>query len=453
VTPPPALPLPFDPWLPSLPAVLDGRQMARWLTEALDGWPVEATPKYLRYKPASKATVLYEVTVAGRRTVAVVTVKVGNAARTLRLPDAAEVARRAHDRCLSPKPFQLLPEPGALVEWYPARVSMPGLAFDPARLAGVLEAAGISPPQEAPVLVSYKPERRAVQRWGSVYVKSYADAGEHLRAASAAERAARLPGIASSAPVARIDEERLLALAELPRSDVAGAPREIGALLARLHAARVGGGLEGSPAGLQLALARSTAMHVAWLLPELEGPLQSVLAALARRLPDDAAFVTSHGDLHLDQVIPTADGLALIDFDQMCLAAPARDPAALAAHLVRGGEDDLSAARTTLDELLAGYGHSPAGLDWHLAAAILGRATYPLRELRPDWPRRIARMVEDAARLVDRGPYGGVRSARSGRGKTPARAAGHPTPAPRAPTATWPGGARIPRPGLPPARG
>jgi Phosphotransferase enzyme family len=375
--------------------------MARRLAEALGSTPVEAEPRYLRYKPGNKAMVLYAVAVAGRRTAAVVTIKVGNARAVLRRPEAAEVAIRARERCLSPEPFQFLPEIRALVEWYPARVSIPGLAFDPLRLGDALAAAGLSRPTDPPVLVSYKPERRAVQRWGGTYVKAYADSAEYARAGSAAERAARL-GIGCSAPVARIDEERLLALAELPRSDGVAGLREIGAVLARLHRAETGAGLQSSPAIAQLAMARRTAMQVAWLVPELEGLLQSVLAALERGLPDDAPLVASHGDLHLDQVVPTAAGPALVDFDHLCLASPALDPATLAAHLVRGGEGDLAFARATLEELLAGYGRTPAGLDWHLAAAILGRATYPLRELRRDWPERIAGMVEDAWRLLDK---------------------------------------------------
>jgi hypothetical protein len=400
------IPLPNDPCLPSLPAILDGSQVAHWLGEALGSPCEEAIPRYLRYKPASKAMVLYEVTLDGRHTTAVISIKVGNVRRELRLPAAADVERQARGRCLSPTPIQFLQEPGALVEWYPARVSMPGLAFDPGRLGRELEAAGQRRPEEEPALVSYKPERRAVQRWGDIYVKSYIDAAEYVRASSAA-LTARLTGIESPVPVAHIDQDKLLALAEVRRVGGAAVPREVGAVVARLHGAKIGGGLRRSPAADQLTLARTTAAQVAWLLPELQGPLRELVSSLVRSLPVEDQFVTSHGDLHLGQIIPTAAGLTLLDFDHMCLAAPARDAATLAAHLVEGGEDDLVRAESVLDDLLEGYGRVPAAIGWHLAAAILGRATFPLRQLRPDWPSRIARMVTDAARAACRGSGGG----------------------------------------------
>src|SRR5438552_8529160 len=111
------LPVPSDPGLPSLAGILDGRLMAGWLAQTLDSAAVEAAPRYLRYKPASKATVLYEVAVNGRRTAAVVSIKVGNVRRELRRPEAAVAACRGRQRCLSPEHFQFLAEPGALVAW------------------------------------------------------------------------------------------------------------------------------------------------------------------------------------------------------------------------------------------------------------------------------------------------------------------------------------------------
>jgi hypothetical protein len=302
---------------------------------------------------------------------------------------------------LSPEPFQFLEDPGALVEWYPARASMPGLAFDQERLAGELEAAGCPAASEDPALVSYKPERRAVQRWGSVYVKSYIDRAEYMRAADAAQRSAQLPGIGSPAPLVRNDEDRLLAFPEIQTLPGPVNVAELGALLARLHRTAPGLGLRPSHASAQLGLAQTTADHIARLLPELEKPLESALSRLAAREAPEQ-LVVSHGDLHLGQALAGPRGPALIDFDHMCLAEPARDLARLAAHLVQGGPDDLELAEQTLEQLVDGYGRRPAGLDWWLAASTLGRAGFPLRELRTDWPDRVGRMVADAGRVIDR---------------------------------------------------
>ena len=376
--------------------------MAGWLAQTLDSAAVEAAPRYLRYKPASKATVLYEVAVNGRRTAAVVSIKVGNVRRELRRPEAALAACRARQRCLSPEPFQFLAEPGALVEWYPARASMPGLAFDPGRLQSALEAAGHPGAFPDPILVSYKPERRAVQRWGSVYVKTYIDRSEYMRAAAAAQRSAQLSEIGSPAPLVRDDEDRLLALPEVETRPGPVSLAVFGTLLDRLHRTASGVGLRRSHPSEQLELARSTAAHVTWLLPELEVPLESALSNLASSQPGDEPLVVSHGDLHLGQVLATPRGPVLIDFDHMCLAAPARDLAQLAAHLVQGGGDDRRRAEQRLEELVDGYGRRPAGLDWYLAESILGRAGFPLRELRADWPDRIRQMVADAGQVTDR---------------------------------------------------
>lgn len=394
---PSGFPIPADPCLDNLPALLDSRRIAGWLSEALAEPDVRATPRYLRYKPANKATLLYEVQVKEELTWAVISIKVGNAKRDLRRPEAATVAARARDRCLSPKPLMFLPEPRAMVEWYPARVSIPGLAFDRERLGEALSASGHRRPLEEPVLVTYKPERRAVLRWGSVYLKAYAATDEYQLALRGADRSSALAGLGAPSAVAWLPEERLVAL-----EAVAGVPEApdlgcLGKTLAILHRSPASPGLPVTDAGSQLELARSAAGQLAWLVPELEEPLASLLAVLSATVPAATRMVPSHGDLHLGQAITTSGGVALLDFDHMCLASPALDPARLAAHLVLGGKPDLQLARAALDELLAGYGlRIPYDLPWYLAVSILGRALFPLRLLHADWPGRLRQMVADA---------------------------------------------------------
>ena len=48
------------------------------------------------------------------------------------------------------------------------------------------------------------------------------------------------------------------------------------------------------------------------------------------------ACVPAHGDFHVDQLLIGAGEIAVVDFDQMCLAAPALDIATYAADVVRG---------------------------------------------------------------------------------------------------------------------
>jgi hypothetical protein len=86
----------------------------------------------------------------------------------------------------------------------------------------------------------------------------------------------------------------------------------------------------------------------------------------------------------------------VIDLDQLCLADPALDLATYAADVVRGRPGDRDAVERVLELLLDGYGSRPAGLHWHVAAAILGRAAHPFQRQLPSWPERVEAMVATA---------------------------------------------------------
>jgi hypothetical protein len=49
-----------------------------------------------------------------------------------------------------------------------------------------------------------------------------------------------------------------------------------------------------------------------------------------------------------------------------------------------------------LEPLLAGYGQRPPALEWHIAAAILGRAAHPFQRQVENWPSRTEAMVAAA---------------------------------------------------------
>jgi Ser/Thr protein kinase RdoA (MazF antagonist) len=109
---------------------------------------------------------------------------------------------------------------------------------------------------------------------------------------------------------------------------------------------------------------------------------------LGDSLPAGVALVPAHGDFHADQLLLREGEIAVIDFDQMCLAAPALDLATYAADVVRGRGADLDRVHAVLEPLLEGFGRRPEALDWHLAAAILGRAAHPFQRQVPGWPER-----------------------------------------------------------------
>jgi aminoglycoside phosphotransferase (APT) family kinase protein len=124
------------------------------------------------------------------------------------------------------------------------------------------------------------------------------------------------------------------------------------------------------------------------------------VGALVSRLragrPGGLPLVPAHGDYHVDQLLVHGGEIAVLDFDQMCLAAPALDLATYAADVVRGRETDLDRVERVLGPLLEGYGGRPEALDWHLAAAILGRAAHPFQRQVPGWPDRTEAMVAAA---------------------------------------------------------
>jgi aminoglycoside phosphotransferase (APT) family kinase protein len=129
------------------------------------------------------------------------------------------------------------------------------------------------------------------------------------------------------------------------------------------------------------------------VLPGLERRLEALLGRLARQMPHGEPLVPAHGDFHADQLLVQAGGLAVIDFDGLCLASPALDLATYTADVVRGRDGDMAAVEALQDALLRGYDGCPAGLRWHLATAILGRAAHPFQRQVPAWPERVEAMV------------------------------------------------------------
>src|SRR5207249_1538931 len=133
------------PALPALAELVDGVRVAEWLAPLVET-DLDVVPRYARYKALNKATVLYDVAAGGRRTAVVVTVAaLRDLRKVLARPETTQLVAAARARCLSPAPIAFVDDPGVLVEWYPARVGLPGLAADP-RLVG----AGRSPPTFSP---------------------------------------------------------------------------------------------------------------------------------------------------------------------------------------------------------------------------------------------------------------------------------------------------------------
>jgi Phosphotransferase enzyme family len=392
------VPVPHDALLPRLGELLDGESFGSQLSRAVGHPGLRAYPRYIRYKPGNKAIVLHEVRFEGRSTWAVTTMA---AMRDLRKVPGRLVARQlmaaVESRCRFSPPVMFLEEPGVLVEWYPANLSLPGLAVNLGALAGWLRAAGWTLAGSAePELVIYKPERRATLRWGSVYLKCYARQEDYLHAKKGLAVAAGLAGVTAPPALGQIAAARLTAqwavVGAAPSADAVWC-RELGAALARLHASQIEDLPTLSPAQ-HFGAARSTCTLLSRLLPQLSSGLEDLLVAMGQALPPSGTPVVSHGDFHVDQALRSPTGVVMLDFDHMCLADRALDPATLAAHFVNGRPSDVDRALIVLDDVQEGYGPLPPRLRWYLAVAILRRAIDPFRFLDPEWPLLAAAVVD-----------------------------------------------------------
>jgi ATP-binding cassette subfamily B protein len=407
-------PVPDDPALPRLPAVLDPDAMAPFLHRSLG--PEAPFPDvrihHVRYAPGTKVVVRYDVGLDGRRYDAAR----GYLARRAAKPKNVALARRVDGRSPAPMPLHYEPELDALIQWYPLDLELPALAEPPARLLDELEAAGVSVGEVGgePATLAYRPRRRAVLRVGDHVLKIYARQEDFAAATAGLRAAGGLQGV--RAPTLQGDlPARLLTvqprLSGSPPSRAADVARGAGELLCDLQAAwapvappeaAVEAGLAAALPSQQLAVAEASAGFVAAILPALGGRLEALLRELEASVPWIDRLVLSHGDFSARQLLVTPDGLAVVDFDAMRLAPAALDPATYAAHLVFGGPDDLDDASEALEELLEGYGGRPLGLSWYFATSILRHSRYPFRCFDEHWPERVEGMVTAAEAALDR---------------------------------------------------
>ena len=341
------------------------------------------------YKPGETVAVHYRAEVDGAAHDAVATRIAGvDLGARIGKRGYAELARKAEGRAAAPPRV----EDGVLVSWLPFDPKLPALAEEPGELERRLE---IPVPGE-PELIGYKPRARAVLRANGHVLKAYG-APRQFEAAVAGLRAASSGPLKTGAFAGALPELRLVAqravAGDRPHT-AAGAAHTAGALAAELQRADVAG-LAPAPPDRHLSSAVRKAELVATVLPRLRPRVDALLERLARDLPAGLPLVPAHGDFHVDQLL-VADTVAVVDFDQMCLAAPALDLATYAADVVRGRDGDLDSVAAVLDPLLTGYGDRPEALDWHLAVAILGRAAHPFHRQVPHWPDRVAAMVAAA---------------------------------------------------------
>ena len=257
---------------------------------------------------------------------------------------------------------------------------------------------------EAPQVLRYNPLRRLVVRDGMrvVRVATSRDRGVAFDRfiAGVVETPLRLDdgdleGVSIHAFTGDLDLSDLRAARE-PIPSPPDSVRAAGAMLARLHAARI-------PADLARSFAARTSDPVAQglahaaLLDELALDLAERMRRVVARLPGVASAmpVLSHGDLSPDQVLTThvGDTVWLTDFDRACLAPRAVDLGSFLAVL----DDDAF-----LDGYRDGGGQVPPGdqLRRAVAASLILRAADPLRRASRDWRCRVSANLDRIREVV-----------------------------------------------------
>jgi hypothetical protein len=402
---------PSDRAVPQLHDLLHRDAMASVLERSLRGGATVDDLKLtlIDYRPGSGATVAYDVTVGDERHTAVAnagSVLCSEAVRT----DTRRAIARALGRADSPiaRPLTYDVGLGALVQWYPLDLAMPVLARPVPELMRQVSRAGIPvDPDAGPIrTLLYRPGQRAVVRAGDVVLKAYAEDASFraglsgLRVAGGLEFG-RGPQLHGALADLRLTVQAAIDGDPVPRARAHDVAPTAGAMLRVLHEAEVAGLETAAPRAMLEDAARGAAL-AASIAPNLARRVRHLLARLEEHAPDTGTLVTSHGDFNISQFLDLDGALAILDFDEACLAPAALDVASYAANLVSGRSGDLERADAALDALLGGYGERPGDVDWYLAALLLRRAPSPFRLHKKRWPQRLESMVAAAEEVFAR---------------------------------------------------
>ncbi len=394
----PVRPLPRDDALPTIASLLDPDAMTAVLQRTLGEESkahgvADVRIHCLRYKPSTSLVVHYDVGLGGCWHHATAMIANGRSlARRAAAPVNVALADQVNGRSPAARPLSYAGDLDALIQWLPLDVSLPALAATPEAWRGRLRKVGVGVGPAEPVLLNYKPRRRAVLRLGRHVIKVYAGEGDFQRAArglAAADGLRHVPSASCEAVIPDLSTTVQSLLRGQPPIDPLDVSVTAGRLVAELHRSDVDG-LELLTPASQLGEAARSAALATTVVPELAKRVEHLLADLEADLPCNLAAVPSHGDFHARQLLIQDHELSLIDLDELCLAPAAFDLATYAAHLVRDGAEDLAPAGQALDAVLDGYGDRPEGLGWYLATAILRRAPFPFRTLEDHWPEGVA---------------------------------------------------------------
>jgi len=397
-----------DQALPTLDRLLNVESMTPVVQEMLDPGAADpvVTVERLQYRPQERAAVHYAVHVGPKRyDVVAVTAREGDSLRK-----HVRVGRQASATTSQPRlpcrdPLTYDEDLQALIQWFPVDVWIPGLAQPLVNVQAELGRAGVDVPEQGhePVLLRYKPRRRATLALDGHILKLYAREREFQRARDALRLLPRDTGLSMPRYAGAVEDRYATVQTRvqgvMPRSarDVS---QRAGALLARLHATPLRPESPLVTPEVQLARAATTARFLGAIIPEVDSAASRLAATLSETLPPWEP-VTCHGDFHADQLLDVGPGpLAVVDTDHLSRAPAGVDIGMFVATALFGDDDDLALVQSLLTGVLEGYGRSSGTERWYVSTCILQCAARPFRHWHPDWRRRCTAMVTTASDVL-----------------------------------------------------
>lgn len=412
-----------DPALPGLSLLLDPERFTARLREsATEEAPGLLRPAYVRYKPGTSCLVEYRKDTSGEPALYAV-------ARRPNAVDKLNKARRRSTTGEVPGMGTTVLDDGAIeVSWFPSDASLPALArlTEAETRAGLLRERFPDLPglrESTLTTLAYKPERRYVARLAgtageAAVLRLYTEQG--FQAAREPARTFRSAGpLRVPKRLGRSVRHRMLLVEWLPGQPLRevivnpAAGMEVvslvGAAVAELHA-QPAPRLRVLPREKEVASVGAAAEAVAMLCPHLVSTVRELAQRLATRISDSPPMSTAiHGDLYAEQLLVSGNEVAVLDLDRARLGDPAADLGLFLAHLERevlGGALARHRADDIREAFLYGYGTSagrsvPERIPTYIALGLLSLAVEPFRRRAPEWPDRIAALVDRAVRVAE----------------------------------------------------
>jgi hypothetical protein len=352
---------------------------------------------------------------------------------------ATDPRQEIPDSWLTFEPVSFVPELGMLVQVFPYDRRLPTLplvmAGPPPELEPVLldrfgagewrlEACNVEP-------VRYREQGGAVLRYGakarnaatggrrekSFYAKVYRhEKGEQTYQALRtlwSRTSANGEGFTVVRPLAYLSELRALILEEAPGrtleeillgdGDTTGALRRVARALAAFNQGDAPPTTQPHLLADQVAVLERARRLLGWACPHLRLEVESIIEGVLAGLQEVPLRLT-HRDLKPDHIFVDGERTIFIDLDSLAKADPVLDPAYLLARLAAmpalfpiSPERTRAAAREFAEEY---FSHVPGGwqerLPFHYASALLKMSFGLFGRQAPDWPGKIATLLEEA---------------------------------------------------------